>query len=204
MPIGMFVTGAIYSMWYNQWQTNTKIYAFIMYGGPGTDKVHALNIGARQLGVVDRAKIVRVIVKLAKVNTSTKYNGALLYRIFKRYLPLEIKKCYRTYFRSFITRAALINYGLNNKDEFTDLELKFQDEALFRSAKADFIIKMIDLYTKRGVQKTTVEDTFAEPIDTTTTRQPSTGTGTRPGTRPGTTPIEPDDGGDDGGPEGYY
>lgn len=209
MAIGLLATGAIYSIWYSQWKTNTKIFAFILYGGPGVNKVHALNLGAVQLNVVQRVKIIRVIAKLAKIKESTKYTGALLYQIFKTYLPNEIKNCYRTYLRQYIVRASLINYGLNRKEEFTELELQMQDKQLFIQAKADFFMKMLNLYTGRGVQKTTLENSFAKavippkpPVVSSAGKEvkPTT-TPTQPGTPTETTKGTPEEGGET---EGYY
>ena len=50
-------TGSIYTLYYSHWKTNLKIYAFILWGNPISPKVHALNLGAKQLTTVDRAKI---------------------------------------------------------------------------------------------------------------------------------------------------
>lgn len=192
MAVGVLALGSIYSLWYQQWKTNNKVYAFILFGAG--QKVHALNLGARQLNVSDRAKIVRVIVKLTKIKQSTKYNGALLYRIFKMYLPREMNKCYRTYYRQWITRSALINYGLNSEEDFSELELKFQDKNLSAQAKNDFLVKMLNMATGRGTAMTATTSTFAKPIEDATPIKP-TPTGTKP-------PAEPDD--DDSGPDGYY
>jgi len=166
MAVGLLSVGSIYSIWYSNWKTNTRNYVFILYGGG--PKVHSINIGAKQLNIIDRAKIVRVIVKLAKIKSSTKYTGVLLYKIFKQYLPKEIKKCYRTYHKVFITQASLINYGLNSPEDFTQLELSMQDKQLYEKARRDFLIKMLNLYSGRGVKKAAIENTFATPIETTT------------------------------------
>jgi len=193
MAVGLLATGSIYSLFYTNWKTNIKIYAFILYGmGP---KVHLLNLGARQLSVVDRAKIVRVIVKLSKIKNSTKYNGALLYRIFKQYLWREISKCYRTLHSHLITKAALINYGLNNEEDFSDLEKSFQNKQMFEQARRDIIMKLINLYTGRGVKLNTLKNKFA-----TTMNVPP------PKTNVGPTPTEPEEPTEDTGgePEGYY
>jgi len=154
-------TGAIYSLRYVRWKTNYRIYAFIMFPGGGSTKTHLLNIGAKQLNILDRAKIVRVIVQLSKIPNSNKYNGRLLYKIFKSYLPREIKKCYRTFFTNYITQASLINYGLNKSEDFTELELSSQSKELFEQAQKDFQVKAMNLYSKRGVKLNEVKKTMA-------------------------------------------
>ena len=205
MAIGLLATGSIYSLWYLQWKTNIKVYAFILYAGPGTNKVHALNLAARQLSPMDRAKIVRVIAKLIKVPQSSKYNGAVLYRIFKQYLPREIKKCYRTYFKQYITKAAIINYGLNRPEDMLDIETTFQNKEMFQKARNDVLMKLVNLYTGRGVTKETLEGSFAKPIDD---AKPQPSPPTQPSDAGGVTqePTEPYDegGGEDSDIDGYY
>lgn len=159
----IYKTGSFYSLYYTQWKKNIKIYAFILYGGPGVDKVHALNIGAVQLNIVDRAKLMRVLVQLMKIPASNKYTGAMLYRILTTYIKPVIKKCYRTYIKTYISKAALINYGLNKEEDFTELEKNFADKDLYKKATQDLIIKTLNLYSKRGVALKTVENSFAKP-----------------------------------------
>lgn len=154
-------TGAIYTLRYVRWKTNFKIYAFILWPGGGMTKTHLLNLGAVQLTIIERARLVRTIIKLAKVPTATKYNGRLLYQIFKTYHRNEIKKCYRTFFTHFITQASLINYGLNSADEFSELELRGQNKQLFDQAQKDFQIKALNLFSQRGAQMKEVEKQFA-------------------------------------------
>ena len=202
MAIGLLATGSIYSLWYLKWNTNIKIYCFVLYAGPGTPFVHGLNLGARQLSPMDRARIIRVIAKLIKIPQSSKYTGAVLYRIFKTYLPREISKCYRTYNKNLISKAAILNYGLNKPEDMQDIEKQFMNRELFLKSRADVLMKLINMYTGRGVAKETLEGTFATPIDD-AQPQPAQPTGTG-----GVTPTEPteDEGGgeDEGGPEGYY
>jgi len=159
----LYKTGSFYSLYYTQWKKNIKIYAFILYGGPGVDKIHALNIGAAQLNIVDRAKLMRVLVQLSKIPASNKYTGAMLYRILTTYIKPVIRKCYRTYFKSFVARGALINYGLNKEEDFTELEKNFADKDLYKKATQDLIIKTLNLYSKRGVELKNVQDSFAKP-----------------------------------------
>lgn len=184
--------GAIYALRYSQWKKNYKIYAFIMWPGGGVTKTHLLNLGAIQLSIIDRAKIVRTIVRLTNAPSASKFNGRLLYQIFKTYIPQQIKKCYRTFFIHYITHAALINYGLNKEEDFSELELSGQSKDLYAQAQRDYIVKAMNLYSRRGAQMKEVEKTLATPgeeskIDETTTDGPSIN-------KPGVEPKTPDDG----------
>lgn len=154
-------TGAIYSLSYARWVTNKKIYAFILWPGGGYTKTHLLNISAKQLNILDRTKIIRTIVRISKIPSSNKYNGRILYKIFKTYLPNEIKKCYRTFFTYAITNIALLNYGLNKEEDFSELELANQDKILYEQAQRDFQIKAINMYSGRGYKMEETKKTIA-------------------------------------------
>ena len=161
----IFRTGAIYSLFYSRWKNNRKIYAFMLYGGPGSTKIHALNLGARELGTVGRVRIANVVARLSKVPAARKWDGATLYRIFRTYLPAETAKCYRTYFGAFVSQAAVINYGLNDPREFSDEEMSQNNKPLFEAAGRDLFVKMMNLTTGRGVKMKAVEDRFAKPAE---------------------------------------
>lgn len=154
-------TGAIYTFWYNNWHTNMKVYAFIFYAGNQSPYVHALNIGAVQLNTFDRVRIVMTIKKLSKISNSTFYNGRLLYTIFKKYLWPQVRKCYRTYNKQYVQRAALINYGLNKASEFSIDDMKDSDQMQFGIAQRDLIIKIMNLYTGGGTKLSDFRQTFA-------------------------------------------
>lgn len=154
-------TGAIYSLRYTNWKTNYKIYAFVLWPGGGMTKTHILNIGARQLSIIDRTRIIRTIVRLSKIPHSSKYDGRMLYKIFKTYLPNEIRKCYRTFFTHLITQASIINYGLNEENDFTEIELASQSKELFNEAKRDFQVKAMNLYSGRGAKMNDVKKSMA-------------------------------------------
>lgn len=159
----LFRLGAIYSINYSFWKQNpTRIYIFILWGNPVAPKIHALNLGARELTTVDRAKLVNVIVRLSKVPSSTVYSGRLLYKIFLTYLKPQVKKCYRTYFHSGVTRASLLNYGINKKEEFSEHDLKVYDPLLHQNAKRDYLIQLLNLYTRRGLDLKNVRDQLAK------------------------------------------
>lgn len=156
-----FRTGAIYSVRYTHWKKNFNIIAFILFGNPLVPKVHALNLAAKELTSVDRAKLVHTIVKLGKVNNATYYNGRVLYRIFVTYLLPQVRKCYRTYFHNYVHQASLINYGLNKPEDFTEQDLRIYNPTLYLQAKKDWLVKLMDLYSKRGVDFQAIRDQFA-------------------------------------------
>ena len=155
-------TGAIYSFFYLTWKSNLKIYAFVFYAGQNSQYVHAMNLGAVQLNNYDRIKIVTTIKKLAALNRSTFYDGRLLYQIFKTYLYDQVKKSYRTYNKSYIQRVALINYGLNRATEFSVMEMKNIDRTQLGIAQRDIVVKMMNLYTNKGVSLAQTRDKFAK------------------------------------------
>ena len=161
----LFRTGAIYSLYYSSWRHNRKIYYFMLYGGAGSQKTHGLNLAARELGTVGRVKVANVIARLSKVPAARQWDGAMLYRIFKTYLPAEVAICYRTYFHNAITQAAVINYGLNDPKEFSDLEMSQNNKALYDAAGRDLFVKLLNFGTGRGVKMKAVEDSFAKPIE---------------------------------------
>lgn len=155
-------TGAIYAIRYVRWKTNFKVYAFIMYAGPGSNKVHALNLAARQLNTIDRAKMVKIIAQLARIPNASKYDGRLLYRIFLTYMPNQMKKCYRTYFHSAIYKVTLLNYGLNNPSDFTQLDNTVYNRELYNEVHNDWLVRAMNWYTKRGVQLKNMVGMFAK------------------------------------------
>lgn len=182
--------GSIYSLMYTNWKTNFKIYAFIMWPGGGVTKTHLLNLGAVQLSILDRAKMVRVIVQLSKVPNSSKYNGRLLYTIFKRYMPREMSKCYRTFHTNLIVQASLINYGLNKEEDFTDIELSGQSRELYMKAQRDFQVKAINWYSKRGYNMDAIKNKMASTTDVTGKTAAGQTKGAMPGVmKPATKPA---------------
>jgi hypothetical protein len=153
-------TAAIYSITYSRWVKNRKVYAFILYAGSGP-KVHALNLGAREIGTIGRTKLANIIARLSKVPAAKKWDGATLYRIFRTYLPKEVALSYRTYFKAHIPQASLINYGFNSPDSFTDLDLAQNNPALYSAAGRDLFVKLLNTYTGRGVKMKAVEKSLA-------------------------------------------
>lgn len=167
--IGILPTGTFYTMFYNRWKTNLKIYCFILYGGLASDRVHALNLGAKQLSSMERAKLFAIIRRLGSIPAIRTLQGPYVYRLFKTFAKKEMSKCYRTYIRVHITRASLINYGLYKEGELpisTFTSMVF-DRNLFAMAQRDLVVKMINS-NKRAYDLGKVQNAFAKPgaIDT--------------------------------------
>lgn len=188
-------TGSFYSISYARWKTNpNRIYIFVLFGSPVTDKVHALNLGARQLSTLDKARVVHTIARLSKIPTASKYSGQMLYRIFTSYLRNQVKLCYRTYFHSSITRATLFNYGLNKKEDFTDADLRVYNPNMLQEAKRDFLVRMINMYTLRGLDVQSLQASLAKigPTQPIATTQPTITPVTSETQEPGEETIEPE------------
>lgn len=152
---------AIYSFYYTNWKTNVKVYSFVMWSGGGRH-IHILNLASVQLGIIGRSKLLTVIAKLCKTPGANLMSQRVLYRVLKTYLPREISKCYRTMFPQYIVRPALINYGMNKKEDFTEAELNlYNDKYMFERAQQDFMVKMINLVTGRAASRIRLENTFA-------------------------------------------
>ena len=157
--------------------------------------MHCLNLSAVQLSTLNRIKLVNIIKRLSVLDNATKYNGRVLYNIFKRYAPDAVRQCYRTYWRQYISRYALTNYGLNKKEDFDELEKNYQDKSLFESAKRDLIVSMLNMYTRKGVMANiSVKPLFAQPIHSqpigTIPGNVITPTETPVGNQPNSPPIE--------------
>jgi hypothetical protein len=154
---------SIYSILYTNWKTNpVRIYPFILHSG--IDKIHCLQIGATQLSTFDRIKIINMIKQLSQVPISKNYSGAMMYGIFKKYAPHAVKSCYRVFWRQYVSRYALINYGLHKKEDFSEIELKWHDKDLFFKARKDYIVQTLNMFTRKGIEKNLMPLTFAEPI----------------------------------------
>lgn len=159
--------GSLYSILYSEWKTNpTRIYCFVLYDG--LTYLHCLQLGARQLSQLNRMKLIRIISQLSKLPMATKWNGRQLYAIFKRYAPDAIRQCYRKFIKVHVTTSTLVNYGLNKKEEFLDIELKYVDKNLFNQAKKDIIVNTLALFNKRGVELSSVKESFAKTTPTVT------------------------------------
>ena len=162
--VGLLPTGTFYTMFYARWKTNLKVYAFILYGGFASDRVHALNLGARQLSSMERAKLFAIIRRLGSVPAIRTLQGPYVYRLFRTFAKKEMSKCYRTYLRSYITRASLINYGLYKEGQlpisaFTSMVF---DRTLYAQAQRDLVVKMINS-NMRAYDMGKVQGMFSKP-----------------------------------------
>lgn len=164
MAFNNFITGGIYNIEYSNWKHNFKIYGFMLYGSVGSPKVHILNLSAKELSTVSRIKLMRGIITMSKIqNSAISSNGAMLYRIFKTYYPQEIKHCYRTLWNTYITRSALINYGLHPKEYYANVPQNFQNNMLLLKAQNDMMMKMFNMYSQRGVEMQAMQASLAVP-----------------------------------------
>lgn len=201
----MLKLGSIYSIYYLQWRTNIRIYGIVLW--PGFEKTHILNIGAIQLSVVDRARLIYVISKVSQIPNAGKYSGLLLYRIFKNYAAVAVRKCYRTLHTNLISKYAVINWGINKEEDFSELDKKFQDKDLYEKARTDFLVKALNIANKRGVEKVKLEAGFVKPVIERVATPPLK-PGTKPppatGVAPAIPPTGTGNGEEGGGQEGYY
>lgn len=162
--VGLLPTGTFYSFFYSRWRTNLKVYCFILYGGLASDKVHALNLGAKQLSSMERAKLFAIIRRMSSVPAIRTLKGPYIYRLLKTFARREMSKCYRTYFRANITRAALLNYGLYKEGELpisTYTSMVF-DRSLYAEAQRDLVVKMINS-NMRAYDMNAVSGMMAKP-----------------------------------------
>ena len=160
-----FAIGSIYTLHYRHWKENPKIYALILYSNPANPKVHLLNLGAKQLAPYDRIKIVRTLARLSKIPQSSKYNGRMLYRIFKTYLYKEVRKCYRTFWRQHILRASLISYGLNEEKDLKEFELAVENQQLHIKANNDLFVKSMHQTLQRKHNLAALRKQLAETAE---------------------------------------
>lgn len=167
-------TGAIYTLLYSRWKTNFKIYAFVLFGNPIIPKIHALNLGARQLTTIERAKLIHVINRLSKIPNINKYTGNMLYRILLTYCRKEVRKCYRTYFHQYVIGASILNYGLRTKEEFTAEDYKTYNKMLYEYAKKDYLVTLLNMYSRRGVNLKHLQDALSKTQTQIDTKKQST------------------------------
>lgn len=158
--------GALYNIYYSRWKTNVPAprIVFVLYS-PGVGKLHCLQLSAKQLSIVNRLKLINIISKLSKVPAAQKWNGRILFNIFKQYAPDAVRQCYRTLWVNNIVTYSLINYGLNDPDSMLAEEKAYGDKGLYMQVKNNIIKKTLDMYTARGFKP--ADGKFAQPIHTT-------------------------------------
>jgi hypothetical protein len=155
--------GAIYNISYINWETNipSPRIVFVLYS-PGVGKMHCLQLSAKQLSMVERMKLINTIAKLSKVPAAQKWNGRILFNVFKRYCPMALRQCYRTLWMDKISTYSLINYGLNDPATMLEEEKAYGSKMLYMQVKNNIIKKTLDMYTLRGFKP--LENQFAKPI----------------------------------------
>src|SRR3972149_7756150 len=155
-------TGAIYTFTYQYPKTNqAKIIAFILYGG--VNKIHALSLTAIQLSTTQRLKFINIIRRLSSVDSSSYYNGRILYRIFRQYAPDVVRACYRTYHTHGVKYYALVNYGLNKKESFTEFEKRMTySKQAYLDAKSNYVTTILNTFTRKGFLKSEAKNIFAQ------------------------------------------
>ena len=180
---------AIYNIYYTNWETNLpdNRIIFVLYT-PGVGKIHCLQLSAKQLSLVNRMKLINIIAKLSKTPQAQKWNGRVLYGIFKKYAPDAIRQCYRTLWTQYIRRYALLNYGLNDPTTFLMEEKAYQDKGLYQQVRANIINQALNMYTNKGYKPN--ENMFAKPIidKPVGNKKPNTIDPTKPVKNPGVKP----------------
>ena len=154
-------TGCVAALRYTHWRHNQKIYAFILYSGAMTDRIHALNLAALELNAAERAKLVRTIIRLSKVPAASMLTGRMLYMIFKKYHPQEVKKCYRTYLFSRVVGYSIAAPGLNKAEDVKPEKIGKPDPVLANQARADIILRALHLHSQRPSALAKVKAMFA-------------------------------------------
>ena len=189
-------SSSIYNIYYNNWKTNPpdNRIIFVLYT-PGVGKVHCLQLSAKQLSLFNRMKLINIISRLSKVPAAQKWNGKILFNIFKKYAPEALRQCYRTLWTQYIARYSLINYGLNDPNTFLMEEKAYQDKNLYQQAKFNAINQLLKMYTNKEYKPN--ETMFAKPIhdkpiantkpNTIDPNKPVVNPGSVPPTKPGTT-----------------
>lgn len=157
-------SGSLYNIYYGHPITNPpdRRIVFVLFS-PGVGKAHCLQLSAKQLSLIDRVKLINIISKLSKVPAAQKWNGRILYGIFKKYAPSAVRSCYRTLWANLILRYSLINYGLNDPSSFLIEEKNFMDKTLYQQSKAMMVSQLLNRYTSRAY--TPIQKTFAKPIN---------------------------------------
>jgi hypothetical protein len=125
-----------------------------------SNKIHAINLNAPQLGLVGRMKFIYVIKNMIKGNIQ--WNGRMMYRFLRRHIPEVVRVSYRTYWRHHIDRAAIINYGLNEESDIKMINQQLADKAMFESTSRTPIVAPLNMITKRGITGSDYRRIFAE------------------------------------------
>lgn len=148
--------------------TNPAPIVFPIYIGPAGGKMHALVLNPYNISSFDVMNIVRFIKRMSRVPNAYRYNGRLMYRILRQYLPQIVSKCYRTYFSTGVKRYALISTGIVPKEVISEAEKSISDINLHQHAQKSLLVKSLNLFTdtkvgKKEIGRTTPENPPVQP-----------------------------------------
>lgn len=142
---------SIYRIYYSGWKTNIRPIVFPIW--VGSAKIHALSINAPQMSRFAQMKFVGMLKRLMSVNGANKYPGAMMYRIFRMYGPEIVRSSYRTFWKAQVNRFTLLNYGLNSKEDFANLDTQFRNADLYKEGSGQIITKIINNFTNKSTIK---------------------------------------------------
>jgi hypothetical protein len=141
-------TGGIYRLIYTTWKSQERPISFILYSGP--TKIHALNINAKSMSVLDIRKFVIFVKRMKSLKGIEKYTGRILYRILKRYFPDIIKKTYRTYLPSNVLGFSLVSTGIIPIELYTEYEKSHFNKFIYEQSKYDSLLRTFNFESKTG------------------------------------------------------
>jgi hypothetical protein len=141
-------TGGIYRIIYSSWKTQERPISFILYSGPS--KIHALNINAKSMSILDIRKFTVFIKRMKNIKGIEKYTGRILYRILKKYFPDIIKKTYRTYRTSNVLGFSLVSTGIIPPSFYTEYEKSYYNKFIYDQSKYDLLLRTFNYESKTG------------------------------------------------------
>jgi hypothetical protein len=139
-------TGGVYRIIYTTWKTQERPISFILYSGPS--KIHALNINAKNMSILDVRKFVTFVKRMKNIKGVEKYTGRVLFSILKKYFPDIIKKTYRTYNTSNVLGFSLVSTGIIPAQFYTDYEKNYYNKFIYNQSQFDTLLKTFNYESK--------------------------------------------------------
>jgi hypothetical protein len=139
-------TGGIYRIIYTTWKTQERPISFVLYSGPS--KIHALNINAKNMSILDIRKFVTFVKRMKNIKGVEKYTGRVLYSILRKYFPDIIRKTYRTYSTSNVLGFSLVSTGIIPPQFYTDYERSYYNKFIYNQAQFDTLLKVFNFESK--------------------------------------------------------
>ena len=139
-------TGGIYRIIYTSWKTQERPISFILYSGP--NKIHALNINAKSMSILEIRKFVVFVNRMKKIKGVEKYTGRVLYSILKKYFPDIIRKTYRTYSTSNVLGFSLVSTGIIAPEFYTEYEKSYYNKFIYNQSQFDTLLKTFNYESK--------------------------------------------------------